>query len=1600
MQEINWHNFKAKFNGKEQSSFQWLCYLLFCKEHNQNTGVLRYKNQAGIETTPIKIENEYVGWQAKFYETRLSEHKKDLISSIDKAKDRHPEITRIVFYTNQDFGQDQKKTDPQYKIEIENYANSKNVKIEWKTASFFESPFVCQNNANITQHFFSFEKSIYDFIDGLSLHTASILETIHSGIIYNGNEIKIDRSKVIKNLTESLSTSPVTIISGKAGVGKTAVIKDFYGRVKEITPFFVFKAIEFNIPNVNRIFKDYGDFTFSDFIKGHQGIDEKYIVIDSAEKLSDIKYQEVIQEFLSVLFNNNWKVIFTIRHSYLDNLKYQLIDYFQLNFKLLNIENLTSEELSELSKVHQFKLPNNNRLRELLQNPFYLNEYLQYYPNMDVVMSYSDYKAILWDKQISKSSYRQNNTHIKREKCFLAIAHKRANTGHFFIKIDECDHDIIQLLESDEIIKYDSNAGGYFITHDIYEEWALDKIIEIAFRGLEDYKSFYRKIGSSLPIRRAFRNWLSEKLILNNEDAKTLVESTISDNRIESYWKDEVLVSVLLSDYSNVFFEHFETELLISPQKIAEHDGASESIKSLTVDYKYEDSLLCKVLFLLRIACKEIDENLLNLLGLSRIDGIALKTVFTKPKGSGWECVIDFINKHKEEFGLRYMNAILPLLDDWNNNNKQGKTTKNGSQIALSYYDEITNNGGFGYGSRDETKNKIIRTILNGSFEIKQELTNIINEVVSKKEASHKNKYYELIHTILSSATDSFEIAKNLPEQVISLADLVWFQIPDETDWRSGNRMGVEQYFCLPENHLDYFPASAFQTPILQLLRFAPKQTVDFILAFVSKTVECYSKSKLKDEVEEVEVFIDESHPIKQYISTRLWNMYRGTEVATDLLESIHMALERWLLDNAKIIPKDDLEKWCLYLIKNSISASITAVVASAVLAQPSKLFNIAKILFRTKEFFLYDTGRMMLDQVAENQFSIGYGLNYQHKIFQDERIKTCNDKHRQLSLENLAFNYQFFRTEGESEQEAKEKQTILWDIFDEYYRQLPDQSKETESDKTWRLYLARMDRRKMNLTTREKDKQIIIDIIPAIDPNLKKYSEDSLKKISEARKYLPLQLWSNYRFQRDEDEYKQYKQYENNLELVISEIKEIIEGLKNSTDGDFWLFNHSIPAYACVVLIRDYFDKLSADEREFCKKVIVEFASIPIRLDNYSYQISDGTEPSIFILPALLSYFPQDKEEIKSILLLLLMESWGEMLKFACRCISLDLWKASFEDAHSIFLGYLILKPKYDDLKKETKKENYKKNIYEISLAQILKRFAKMHENEMKGIISNSVTYDRLSNLDEMALDTLNTAFQLLPRKIENEDHKKFLGRIFPIISKKLFLDNDRKDHVFEHGFLDKFAYFILSSRKEEIETYLKPFLDDFIGSRDAADIFSEFISAEDKLNQYEEFWTVWKLFYPKIVEICKNERSSHYVCNIVHNYLLAWPYWREDAKEWHTLKEREKSFFKRVAEDIGDHPSVLYSLTKMLNDIGSNYRQDGVFWVSNILQQKQNILMQKLEVNTVYYIENLVRWYILKNRQKVKTSPIIKKQIIVILNFLIERGSVAGYLLREDIL
>lgn len=66
----------------------------------------------------------------------------------------------------------------------------------------------------------------------------------------------------------------------------------------------MFKAIEFNVSNI----KQDSPFDLS-ATKACSFEQEKYIFIDSAEKLMNIEHKEIFQHYLTTRCNSNWKII-------------------------------------------------------------------------------------------------------------------------------------------------------------------------------------------------------------------------------------------------------------------------------------------------------------------------------------------------------------------------------------------------------------------------------------------------------------------------------------------------------------------------------------------------------------------------------------------------------------------------------------------------------------------------------------------------------------------------------------------------------------------------------------------------------------------------------------------------------------------------------------------------------------------------------------------------------------------------------------------------------------------------------------------------------------------------------------------------------------------------------------------------------------------------------------------------------------------------------------------------------------------------------------------------------------------------------------------
>lgn len=1565
---MNWKVFGLKFDKREEWAFEQMSYLLFCAEHNNRIGLFRYKNQAGIETEPLVKDGKALGFQSKYYTSSIANNKGDIIDSLKKAKSKNKKLDELYFYINQEFSESsaKNKKKPQYQIEIEATAERLGVKLLWRIPSHIELQLSLPENKYIYDIFFNLNPSEENLIDSIFEHNDNILKDIQTEISYSEQCIKIDRKELIETVERNCSEHKNIIISGEGGCGKTAIFKDFYAKNEKNFPICVFKSSELNVGNVNDIFRFANNFTLAQFIKAYKDEPVKIFVIDSAEKLAEISDFDVVNNLIRELKKNAWNIIFTTRYAYLNDLAFYIKEVFQFPFEVCDVSLLKEEELISIATNYGFQLPDNFKFQERLRNLFYLKEYIRQYQDINKQGSYKDFREVLWRKHIMGNIVK-DNLHIERERCIIEIVRKRCETSRFYINAEHLPQHVLYMLKQDEILGYDDSYNGYFFTHDIYEEWALNKIVSRDFLNYLNITEFFETLGSSLPIRRAFRLWLSERLAEPSEKMDDFIKESFSNEKLVGFWKEELMVSILMSDYSSVFFKRFEKDIV-------------------SEDYK----LLKKILFLLRIACVDI----------SASHGYETIT----PKGRGWEDAISLIYKFRDDFLCNNINHVLPILSDWCACNKAGKTTKDAGLLALSIIQETeTKDRFFIY---DDLEEKILKVVFDAAGEIKKELKDVFDKIVANHRVKHIDPYERLCLKILEKPYLAVELIKVLPISIIQLCDLFWKDNRKNNDDGYG-RIGQEHMYGLTDTFkLGYFPASANQTPIKWLLQVAFKETLDFIISFTNRSVEAYRHSKYgREDVEEIILYIGETE-VQQYISNAIWGMHRGIigPVVPYLLQSMHMALEKVLLEVAESLETTFVKNILINILANAKSASLTSIVCSVVLAYPDKYSDIALLLFKTIQLFQYDSNRRLNEFQAKSIYSIGYGLNKINDVlYTDERLKTCEDSFRNTCLEQIFLNYQYFGVRGFSEEQNIDFVNCIYKIIDEY-------KADNTICKNFGILLARMDRRNLAAKVSDyKDGGILIEFTPKeLTADIQKESKEVEDIQNGMSKYTSLRIWADFLHNRSDMEKSPNQiKYDNNPLLALSDVKQLIEDLRlGHSLNERWYY--SVPAYVCSILLVKFVEKLSDEDKVFCKEIVIE-TILNLFDDNYTYQIGDGVEAAFHALPVLMSEYPNEIENYILFMIGALFDDTplGEYKRICDYVIESihdsDMWKENFKAAQTVLFGYIKLKPIYNSIVFELRKEqggwvHLSKQTILTNLSEKSSDLDIMDLKICKG------------DIEELDIFDLGIVLQLVPSNTTIDEHLDMFEIAIPKFSSVLFKDkyhdyyknntnNVANIYRLRLTVFRRISRFLLNRKPSEVDKYLEPILKSLLATEETALFVDELVNAEDYQCKVEQFWNIWKKMYPFIKNMCFNQRGYH-LKDVIISYMLAWHWWREGIESWHSLTTDNLNFYSTVSVDLGHIPPVLYSVARVLCTIGSTFVKEGIEWLYTIVSNNHSLVLGDLESNTLYYIESFLRKFVFENRDKIKRDFRLKSKLIEILNFIIERGSMRGYLLRESII
>jgi len=1404
------------------------------------------------------------------------------------------------------------------------------------------------------------DETIQKDIQKLAEKTDLILEGINDKI---GKELHLERKDVIDNFQEKFSDCKLIIIYGSAGVGKSVLAKVIVKKLKKEnyyplafkSDFFAKDSLETAFKKINNSVRD----IFKDLGQKQQII----ILIDSLEKLLEVQTHEALNEFLRICKKfENIKILITCRtHSF-----QHLVFHFHYDFPQyasFEIPVLNDKELFDVEVQFPFleNLSSNQGIRKILKRPFYLNLIVLHSQLLrkEEDITEREFREIIWREVVSKNNF-------ERGQAFEKIAVERAASMKLYVRVEAIHIDIIKQLCHDNIISIEEKLGeSYSPAHDIYEDVALIRFIERIYQQKQSTIDFFGKCGKEPAKRRAFRLWLNDSLFTIDHNLNSFILEILQIDEIEHYWKDETVIAILRSEYCQKFFDSNE-EIL----------------------QKENFNLFLRFIHLLKTACQEPDEEAMRLTSSTESDWIYLK-----PVGIGWEIVIRFIWKNYEKLG-DFKNIILQLLvGEWNKKLRPEREMPPESEMAgnvlIFLIDEAQkkhystwNNEPFS--SKDIDKG--IQLLFKLASIFPEYVKNLINKAQNldeeKSENSHNKGFYRVVLRYTLSCFESRELCRVLPDLVSEVAQKKWLN-PKGTIRNEGNMfMEIESDFGLV-NQYEYkaSPHGIYKTPLYFLLRYHPVIAFKLIVNVLNHSTEAYAQSDRgkKSGIVEVEIKTNDGEIITQKGNVGLWAIYRGTNgVTPDLLQSILISLESWLLDLCKI--NEDWSSRLIeftfdFLLRRSTTVATTAVLSSAAIAYPGKIGKNAFPIIRVKEFFEWDLERWSADSVSLALCIYDIELPFA----QEERMKSNKLPHRKLNLEQLVTKLQ---VEG------------FWEEINEILDEFNKKSKSEDID--WKIQLTRMDFRTFTTDkSRELPDKKTIPLTPIFSDDLKNVIEERQKEFKKRREPAGVLVWGSKAYEKDPNTEKTAVKWQKVYKYFKELDKDRIRDAR--TFGD--------PTYLAALGIRDYYLELDPGQQRWCIDTILNVLEDrivkTIRNEFMSYATMHF-KPAIDTVPLIL-YLDIGKElriRTKEIIFLSLLHLNLHEIEYPYESIRENLWKTDPEFANACFAGMV----EYSKL--------YKKKIYhqlpQEEQEEFLQKFFEKEEHLMNSVIENNIK----SDISDISVETSSRRFLvfaslILPFETHNTSHQEYIRLVFELLFSVMNKKEDGwysvrgNDYSLSNIFDDYLSKFLLSQPKEFSTKFFGEILDKIYSSEvsgikeDAFNfvkrIIEQLIVEADALGtEAKKFWPLWEVLERKIKESNKQIYISYLFLSI--------PWRRSDVEHWLPM-ENKKNYFKRLITDLGY--LNIDAVVRLLSGIGTKtLLPDGIVWLKSTLGKIQSPLEILNHEETLFYCEKLVQRLYYKHLKVIKTNREICQSLIFLLDKMIDLGSSNAFIIREQVI
>jgi tRNA A37 threonylcarbamoyladenosine biosynthesis protein TsaE len=1158
MRYPTWNEFLGKNPKDPEGAFEALCRLLFKSKYGIRGSLPYFYNHPGIETSPVFIGEEVIGFQSKFFsgETINDSQAEEITKSIQVAHKHNASLTKIILYTNSVFAfPAPDSTIIRKQAKVEQAALDINVQLEWMFGNNILDA-VAQNPLAYSI-FFDLYSNLSHISESVNRHNSINFDNIGSCFQYQGQEIRIDRTVELGKLKELLAQGKSVLVYGESGSGKSGIIKDLWQAYKENeeTIFFYTQGRQYGARSINDLFSFDEEYTFVGFRDFFDSYATKVLVIDSAERVLEQENKTVFQLVLDALREKGWQFIFTCKSNAYNEFRSLLRD-IRIVADEMEVNVISEERLHDLSQQYAIQLPESSKLIRQLQIPFYLARYCEI-GGYDITTP-EVFREKVWAQKV-RGTVKGGNQQ-KREDCLIDIVKEQQATNTYYVNPTSIDHDIAYELIAEDILIHVIHKG-YAVKHDIYVDWALDYVIDYDFRMGGQYKSVLSLAPQSISYANSFSRWFDG--IIDSDDVRThsIIEA-FNNGEVHKKWEHIILSCIGKSEHLvDAFFNNY-----------------SELLKER--DY----ALFDRFVDVLSVSCQRVKHY---------YEYGGKRFPFYVPVGKGWDNAVLFVFNNKRDYYWGHLGVVLNLLKGYSRMDETASARVEAAKLSLYIFELMAEVRLKKETIWADSITQWAQLVCEYAYSIRKELRGVFHQVIDNNWVNHRDPYAELIAYILKDSNNlsKSKLYLSCLDEVIDLMDLFWKeQEMEKGDGPVGYHRSFDNDYCFGLNdyftgHLTYFPSSPFQTPIgflfeaERLLDSEGTRVLDFLIRFVDKCVFTYEKRSDYEKPERIALHFSDGSSHDVILSSSLWNLYRGTSNITmpHLIESIHMALEKHLLYLTDERNNPDWKHVNLLLwriLNTSHSASLFSIVASLAIAHTEEFYDIFLFVCQDIRFLRVDLQRYSMEINADLR-KITF---HRHELWWKERDQSNRLPHRQEHLETVLLKCQYAYDNSRGE-ESEQRLKAAYAVVDNLKEQV---AKLGALDSTYGFIYSRVNYRaydKHEVTL--KDGGRAIELIPKLTPEQKAISREAMDRASRMGA-MGVRVWADRLFKGEIDSIKG-SPYVSDPSKALPVLRAIEEESNKGIPTVMLPGDEYVPYFASAVLLMYHQESLTDEEKKEC---------------------------------------------------------------------------------------------------------------------------------------------------------------------------------------------------------------------------------------------------------------------------------------------------------------------------------------------------------------------------------------------------------------------------------